>query len=243
YAWAMLRGDRTAYNRRGLLLGMLVGGLTIVPQIWWGHHLAQFVAESQPVKLAAMEGQFATERGAPLRLGGIPDPVARTTRWAIEIPGGLSWLSFDDPNAEVKGLDAFPRDEQPNPVLVHIPFQIMVGAGSFLLAAAAAYAVALWRGGERHPLLLWMLLASGPAAFLATEAGWFVTEFGRQPWIIQGVMRVGAGVSNVPGLVASLIAYTAIYLFLLAALVWLLLRLAHHGPAERRAVEEASHAA
>ncbi|MBI4499254.1 MAG: cytochrome ubiquinol oxidase subunit I [Chloroflexi bacterium] len=229
YAGAVLRGHTTAYNRRGLVLGMLVGGLTILPQLVWGDYLARFVAATQPAKLAAMEGQFETERGAPLRIGGIPDTERRETPYAIEIPRGLSWLAFDDPNAEVVGLNAFPPDEQPNPVIVHLSFQAMVGGGFYLLGVAAAWAVATWKRREPRWLLR-LIVAAGPVAFLAIEAGWFVTEFGRQPWIIQGIMKVGPAVSEVPGLTATLIGYSLIYGFLALTLVWLLLRLAAQAP-------------
>ena len=94
-----------------------------------GDMSARFVARNQPVKLAALEGQFRTQRGAPLRIGGLPDPAKETTRYAIEIPRGLSLLAFNDPDAEVVGLSAFPKDERPNPVPVHLAFQVMVACG------------------------------------------------------------------------------------------------------------------
>ncbi|MES4792639.1 MAG: cytochrome ubiquinol oxidase subunit I, partial [Chloroflexota bacterium] len=139
-----------------------------------------------------MEGQYETERGAPLRIGGIP--MDGKTRYAIEIPKLLSFLGYRDFDAEVMGLNAVPPEDRPNELLTHLSFQVMVGAGFALLFIAGWYWVAWWRrrkAGEWLPgrALRWALVAGGFLSFAALQAGWFVTEFGRQPWVARGLLR------------------------------------------------------
>jgi cytochrome d ubiquinol oxidase subunit I len=236
YAVGALKGRRDDYHRRGLAVGLAVGlGLAPV-QILVGDRAAAVVAEHQPVKLAALEGQWETERRAPLRIGGLPDPEREETRFAIEIPGGLSWLAYGDVDAVVEGLREVPPRDRPNTVLVHLAFQAMVAIGFGLLGLGIwAGVVALRR--RRLPGSRWFLraaVAAGPAAFLAIEAGWIVTEVGRQPWIVQNVMRTSEAVTSRPGIGIHLAATIAIYLALAAACAYLLVRLARqpHGAEE-----------
>jgi cytochrome d ubiquinol oxidase subunit I len=177
---------------------------------------ARQVAEHQPIKLAAMEGQFRTERGAPLRIGGWPDEEAETTRYALEIPYGLSFLAFHDPHAVVQGLDSVPRADRPPVHVVHMAFQIMVACGSVLSGVAVLGAFLAWRrrGLPDQRWFLRLLVACGPLGFIALEAGWTVTEVGRQPWIVRGVLRTADAVTPMPGLVVPLVTFTAVYLFL-----------------------------
>ncbi len=230
YAVGMLRGRRDAYHRRGLAVGLTLG-LALAPlQVVVGDWAARFVAERQPVKLAALEGQWQTQARAPLRIGGIPLPGEQKTVFAIEIPGGLSWLAYGDPNAVVRGLSSVPPADRPDTLLVHLSFQAMVASGFGLLA------LGVWAGSarmrrKRLPEGRWFLRAAalaGPAAFLAVEAGWVVTEVGRQPWIVQGYMRTAQAVTSRPGVAWDLAATLVVYTLLGAACVWLLLRLA--GP-------------
>ncbi|HXG68928.1 MAG TPA: cytochrome ubiquinol oxidase subunit I, partial [Blastocatellia bacterium] len=136
HAYLLLRDRHNLFHRHALAIALVVGGVTAVLQPLSGDILAKVVARNQPAKLAAFEGQFQTEQGAPLRIGGIPDEETGTTRYAIEIPYGLSMLAYNDPNATVKGLDAFPRDEWPPVAIVHISFQIMVAAGVAMMGVA-----------------------------------------------------------------------------------------------------------
>ena len=192
--------------------------------------MAKRVAITQPVKLAAFEGQFETETSAPLRIGGVPDENARVTRYAIEVPYALSVLAYGDPNAVVKGLNDFPADQHPPVAIVHISFQIMVACG------VAMMLVALWgswrylRGRRRNhnwlnsKWFLRVLVAAAPLGFIAIETGWTVTEVGRQPWIIYGVMRTSEAVTPMPGLIVPFITFTVLYIFLALVTVFLLLR-------------------
>src|SRR5260221_13178826 len=141
---------------------------------------ARLAAQTQAAKLAAFEGQFKTERGAPLTILGIPDPDAGVTRYGIEIPYGLSILAFHDPNATVTGLLDIPRDQWPPTQIVHPAFDIMVGAGFFMLGVSLLAVFLAWRRRRLadDKLMLWAIVACGPLGFLAIEAGWVVTEVG-----------------------------------------------------------------
>jgi cytochrome d ubiquinol oxidase subunit I len=226
YAIVLLRKPSDAQAALALKVAMLVALATIPLQLVAGDISARFDAHSEPLKLAAAEGQFQTERGAPLRIGGIPDAAAHTTRFAIEIPRVLSFLAFDDLNAEVRGVDAFPALEQPPVLAVHWAFDTMVGSGVALLAIAFWWAVATRFGRrESRGLLVRALIASGVLALIAMEAGWLVTEEGRQPWIVAGFWRTSDAVTTAPALDLAFYGFSIIYAVLAATLVWLLTRI------------------
>jgi cytochrome d ubiquinol oxidase subunit I len=214
-------------HRHALGLALMVGGSAVVLQMVSGHFSASRVHAQQPVKLAALEGQFETQRGAPLRIGGWPDPDAGRTRWALEIPRGLSLLAAHDPSAEIAGLAAFPRGEWPPVRAVHVSFQVMVGSGLLLAATAAAALGLAWRGRWTLPVgrrfLRWTMLVA-PLGFVAMEAGWMVTELGRQPWIVHQVMRTAEAVTPTRGMALSFWAVTGVYLVLAVATAVLLRR-------------------
>jgi cytochrome d ubiquinol oxidase subunit I len=229
YALKTLKGDLFAH--RALRVAMIAALLLAPAQILAGDRSAKFDARVEPEKLAAMEGQFATERGAPLRIGGIPDPAQHRTRFAVEVPKVLSWLAFDDPDATVRGLDSFPQDRIPNPVFVHPAFDIMVGLGTLLALVAVWWAIATRLGrdvGSRR--LLWAIVAMGPAALVAMEAGWLVTEEGRQPWLVRNFFLVSQGVTHATGLTATFVGFTLLYFVLAAMLLWLLIRIDRTPP-------------
>ncbi len=234
HASRLLRDPASDFHRKALALALAVGGAAALLEPLSGDLLARQVALTQPVKLAAMEGQFRTERGAPLRLGGLPDVEARETRHALEIPGALSLLAFHDPQATVRGLEEFPRSDWPPVVVVHLAFQVMVACGSVMALAALAGAGLAWRH-RALPDRRWYLralVACGPLGFVALEAGWTVTEVGRQPWIIQGVMRTSEAVTPVPGLLLPLLATSLLYLLLGFVVLELLRRQVLASPVE-----------
>ena len=221
------RAPALEFHRKALSIAIAVGGIAAFLQPLSGDLSAKHLAHAQPVKLAAMEAHWETEVWAPLRIGGWPDEAAEETRYSIDIPGGLSFLSFMDPRAEVRGLKEVPRDERPPVTVVHIAFQLMVGAGFGMMATAALFGGMAWRRREL-PLdkrLLRVVVASGPLGFLALEAGWVVTEVGRQPWIIHGVMRTSEAVTPMPGLAVPFVAFSVLYLVLGVAVVVLLRRI------------------
>lgn len=225
YATGWLRGRRDAYHRSAINVAMAVGAVAALLQPISGDFLAKFVFQTQPAKFAAMEGQFVTQTHAPLRIGGLPDVQTGRTRLAIEIPAMLSVLAGYSPGTEVKGLNDIPRDNWPPVEITHIAFQIMVGLGMFLLAVSAWYWVGRWRGGEDvlgGRALPLAIVVGGPMGFIALQAGWFVTEVGRQPWVIQGILRTSASVTPAAGVVQVLYGFTAMYIVLGATVVWLL---------------------
>ena len=229
YAVALLRGHRETYYKRGLLLPMVLGTIVAPVQAFIGDLSAKTVAQLQPAKLAAMEGLFLTTKNAPETLLGFADPATQQTYFAIRIPGLLSFLAHGDVNSTVKGLDAFPRDLWPNATIVHLAFDLMVGTGILMILLPIWFWLLYLRRGRTVPysrLMLWTAVLTGPLAFIALEAGWMVTELGRQPWIIQGVMRTSQGVTQVPGAGFYLfVVFVSVYLVLAVALVGLLLRL------------------
>jgi cytochrome d ubiquinol oxidase subunit I len=232
YAWQLLRGARDEYNRSALIIAIVVGSVAAVLQPATGDWLAKFVFQTQPVKFAAMEGQFKTQRYAPLRIGGWPDTKAETTRYAIEIPGGLSYLAAHDRAAEVPGLDRVPKSDWPNVEITHLAFQVMVGAGTLLTAVSIWFWIALMSGGRaiaERRMLLSAVVITAPLGFIGLEAGWFVTEVGRQPWIIQHVLRTSDAVTPAAGVPTMFFAFSSLYLLLGTTVVVLLRRIAAAG--------------
>ncbi len=232
HALGMLRDRESAFHRAALGIALVVGGGAALLQPISGDFSARNAARNQPVKLAAMEAHFHTQRGAPLLLGGIPDVEAGVTRHAVEVPRGLSLLAFHDPQAEVRGLLAFPRATWPDPLRVHLAFQVMVGLGSAMALVAAVGAASFLRR-RRLPDARWFLRAvalAGPAGFVALEAGWMVTEWGRQPFTVWGVMRTAESVTPVPGLAVPFWGFLALYLLLGAVTATLLVRQIVHAP-------------
>jgi cytochrome d ubiquinol oxidase subunit I len=224
YAFFALRGRRDDRTLLGLKLAMGMAAIAIPLQILAGDISAQAVAEAQPAKFAAMEAQRETQRGAPLRIGGIP--VDGETKYAIEIPNMLSFLGFRDLDAEVTGLEAFPANERPNEALVHLLFDVMVGTGLAMLGVAGWY---WWRQRRKRgsPPGRWLLRAialAGVLSFVATEAGWMVTEFGRQPWVVHGFLRTEDAATDREGILPFFILFTALYVVILVALIVALLK-------------------
>jgi len=232
HAYKLLRDRENLFHRHALSIALAVGGAAAVLLPVSGDFNARFIARDQPVKLAAMEGQFRTERGAPLRIGGIPDEDKETTRVAIEIPYGLSLLAFHDAGAEVKGLSAFPRADRPDPLPVHIAFQIMMACGS-ALAVVSLFAAGFslrGRGKLFRPRFLRAVVFSSPLGILAVEAGWTVTEMGRQPWAIRGVLRTADATTPVAGLLLPFAFFSVLYLALAVSAAWLLRREVAQSP-------------
>lgn len=223
HAWLLLRGRAPDLNRKALRIAMVFGATASLLQPFAGHFAGERVAELQPAKLAAMEGHFETRTRAPLTVGGIPDPETRTMQWGVEIPGLLSLLAHRDLDAEVIGLDRFPREDWPPVVITHVAFQVMVGIGSLLALLGLLW---FWfvRKGEGPRWYLWTLVLCAPLGMVAIEAGWVVTEVGRQPWIIYGILRTKDAVTPVPGMVYHFYLFLVLYLTLAAATVWLLWR-------------------
>ena len=235
HAFLLLFDPTDAFHRRALSIALLVGAPAAMLQPISGDISARQVAARQPVKLAAMEAHFETMRGAPLTVGGWPDVDAGEVRYAIKIPYGLSLLAFHDPNATVKGLKDFPREDWPNVPIVHLAFQIMVALGTYLALVSLWVGWTALRGRNlvANRRLLQAVVLGSPMGFIAIEAGWTVTEVGRQPWIIHGVLRTADAVTPMPGLIVPFLLFTLLYCFLGVIVVWLLYRqIIHPTPTE-----------
>lgn len=226
HALMLLRHPGSSVFRKALAVTLSVACVTALIQPLVGDIAARAIAEHQPMKLAASEAHFKTGPAAPLYLGGIPDAEKGEVSYAIKIPAGLSILAFHDPNAVVKGLDTVPRDEWPPVTSVHLSFQVMVITGSAMALLAVISAILAWRkkGLPDSRIFLWTVVASSPLGIIAMEAGWLVTELGRQPWIVYGIMRTKDAVTPFPHLAAPFWMFTLVYLFLGGAVVYLLLR-------------------
>ncbi len=191
--------------------------------------------EYQPAKVAAMEGHFETRKGAPLILFGLPDMEAAETKYAIGIPKLGSLILKHDLDGEVTGLDAFPREDWPNVPVVFWSFRIMVGIGMLMILYGLAGAVHFFRKRlfEYRWYHRWAVLM-GPLGFVAVLAGWFVTEVGRQPWLVTGLLRTSDVASPIgaPGVAGSLLAFIVVYLTVFAAGTFYILRLMGRTPEE-----------
>ena len=213
YAAGLLRQRNDAVHRRGLMLGMAMAATAIVLAGITGDTSARFVYQAQPAKFASLEGVYANTRCAPVSVGGIAVDSQHRVVGAVQIPCLLSLLAAFDPNAEVRGLDTFPPGDRPNSAVVHLSFDSMVGFGLAIgLVAALFWALVIYR--RRVPLrrpLLWAVVAAGPASVIAMESGWFVTEFGRQPWIVYEILRTSEAVTTAPALGLTFVIFFAIY--------------------------------
>jgi cytochrome d ubiquinol oxidase subunit I len=226
HAFLLLKDPTNAFHRRALEIALIVGAPAAVLQPISGDLSARQLAVHQPVKLAAAEALFRSQRGAPLSLGGWPDVARRELPFAIPVPHALSLLAFHDPDALVKGLDTVPEDEWPNVRAVHLAFDVMVALGSYLALVALWAAWLAWRRTDlaHHRGLMRALALATPFGFVAVEAGWMVTELGRQPWVIYGVMKTRDAVTPMPGLVVPFVTFTLLYCLLGSMVVWLLYR-------------------
>jgi cytochrome d ubiquinol oxidase subunit I len=229
YRW--LRGDRAAGVTAALRTGVYTAAILIPIQIVVGdlHGLNTF--EHQPAKVAAMEGIWETERGAALRLFAVPDEEARTNHYEIAIPKLGSWILTHSVDGEIKGLNEF-KDGHPPVAPVFYAFRIMVGVGLLMLAVSWIGALQLWRKGEPGRWMARALVAMTFSGWVALVAGWYTTEIGRQPWLVQGVLRTAEAVvqtATPPMVATSLAMYLTLYALLLSSFIYVLFYLARRA--------------
>ena len=229
YRW--LRGDRAPNVLAALRTGVTIAAILIPVQIFVGDQHGLNTLEHQPAKIAAMEGIWETERHAPLRLFAIPDEAARTNHYEILIPELASWILTHSADGEIKGLNAF-QGNHPPVAPVFFAFRIMVGMGLLMLAVSWLAAWQLWRRGEPGRWLARGLVAMTFAGWVATVAGWYTTEIGRQPWLVSGVLRTAdatAPTVTAPMIGLSLSMYLALYAFLLATFIFVVFHIARRA--------------
>ena len=216
----------------GVIVGVIAAILQMAPT---GDIQGKMVAQHQPATLAAMEGLFVTQEGAPLAILGQPDIQKRKLDNPLEVPAMLSFLTYKSWSAQVRGLDTFPPDQWPDAiVLLYYSYHVMVGLGTIFIAVMGLSALLLWRNKLFETRwMLWLLMLSAPLPYIANTAGWMTAELGRQPWLIYGVMRTVHGAS--PRVVAGNVWFTLLGfmgMYTLLAILWLFLvyREIEHGP-------------
>ncbi|HXR10893.1 MAG TPA: cytochrome ubiquinol oxidase subunit I [Gaiellaceae bacterium] len=226
YAWGRLRGRFGRYERTALAIPLTVALLASLAQVVVGDWAGRDVAKTQPVKLAAIEGVGRTTTGAPLHVLGWYSHGK--VEYGIRIPKLLSFLAYHDTNATVPGLDTVPPRDRPPVNVVRVAFQLMVGIGS-LLALLSVVTLVVRVRRKRLPESVWFyraLVAAGPLSLVALVAGWVVTEVGRQPWVVYGVMRTSQAVTAARGIPVGYGTLVVVYVGLACAVFFILRRLA-----------------
>ena len=235
-AYYLLSGEHTGPARLFVRLGVTVGLVASLCQLWpTGDAEGVQVADLQPAKLAAMEGLFRTSQSVGIVLIGQPNVQTQTIDNAIEVPSVLSFLTYRAWTAEVKGLDAFPRDQWPDAIaLLYYAYHIMVGLGTLFILAMLIAGFWLWRGRlwTAH-WALWMLLLATPFPFLANTAGWMTTELGRQPWLVYALIRTADGTSPLvssANILFTTLGFAGMYTIMSLLYVVVLVKEVGHGP-------------
>ena len=226
HAYLILKGKNVNFHKEAFKISAVMAIVAALLAPLSGDVSAKSVAERQPIKLAAMEAHFKTEKSAAFVLGGIPDEENMKLDYALKIPGVLSFLVHSDFNTEVKGLEEFPRDEWPPVAIVHYAFQIMIAFGMLMMAIAVIFLIAHFfkKDWLSKRWFYKMFMIATPFGYIALEAGWTVTEVGRQPWIIYGIMRTVDSITPMPGIQYSFYIFTFVFITLSIILVFLMNR-------------------
>ncbi|MDB5062812.1 MAG: cytochrome ubiquinol oxidase subunit [Mucilaginibacter sp.] len=226
HALMIVRKMNINFHQKAFRIAAVFGVVASILQPLSGDISAKMVAKRQPAKLAAMEAHFKTEEYSPLIIGGIPDVKNKKVNYALELPGLLSFMVHDNFKTPVKGLDQIPEKDQPPVAVTHYSFQLMVALGMLMMTIGVVYFIALIKKRDwfNKDWFLRLFIAATPIGFIAVEAGWTVTEVGRQPWIIQGIMRTKDAVTPMPGIGYSFYLFTAVYLTLSIVVIFLLYR-------------------
>jgi cytochrome d ubiquinol oxidase subunit I len=226
HALMIYRKRNIEFHTRAFKIAIVFAAVAAILQPLSGDLSAKRAGRQQPAKLAAMEALFHSQNYAPLVIGGIPDTASKKVNYGIEIPGLLSFLTYDNFKQKVKGLDSIPVNDQPPVAVTHYAFQVMVMAGMAMMFAGVLYLIAtlkmrkwLFKGW-----FLKLFIVATPLGFIAVEAGWTVTEVGRQPWIIQGVMRTIDSLTPMPGIQYTFYLFSFVYFTLSLAVIFLLWR-------------------
>jgi cytochrome d ubiquinol oxidase subunit I len=226
HAMMILRRKNINFHTRAFKIAVIFAAIAAILQPFSGDKSARYVGQRQPAKLAAMEALYYTGNSVPLIIGGIPDNKNKKVNYAIEIPGLLSFMVNRDFHSTVKGLDRILPEDQPPVAITHYAFQVMVGLGMLMMLIAFIYLSGVifqkkWRNSK---WVLRLFVFAIPTGFIAVEAGWTLTEVGRQPWILQGIMRTSEAVTPMPGIIYTFYLFTAVYISLAFAVIFLLYR-------------------
>lgn len=226
HAYHYYKGNFPAFHKSAFRIALAIGAIAAFLQPISGDISAKDIAKRQPAKLAAMEAHYHTESKASLIIGGIVDEEAETVRYAIKLPGFLSFLAHNNFNEEVIGLDQIPKDERPPVAITHYSFQVMVACGMLMMLVGFIFIISRWKYAHilEKKWFLKLVILCTPLGFIAVEAGWMVTELGRQPWIIYGIMKTKDALTPMPGIKYSFYLFAGIYLLLSVMVTWLMNR-------------------
>jgi len=243
-AYYLLARRQTAFGERLVRAGVIVGiCASLIAVFPTGDRNSADVTRDQPVKLAAMEGLFKTTQGAPLAILGMPDTQHESLIDPLYVPDVLSFLAYGNFRANVKGLSSYPKDVRPPVELTYYAYHVMVGLGTIFVGIMALSVLLLWlRRLTRARWMLWALMLAMPFPYIANEAGWMVTEVGRQPWIVYGLMRTAQAPSpTVAGgeTIFTTIGFAGMYFLLGVIFILLTLREIGLGPEHEEALAPA----
>ena len=236
-AYHLIRKSHEGFFKKSFVLGATVGLIFSVFTAVEGHLHGNHMSLIQPTKLAAMESHWDTGTNVPIYLLSWPGKDGNVIE-ALPVPGALSFLAYNDVNAEVKGLNDFPEADRPPVLLTFLSFRIMVGIGT-IMPLLALFGWVMRNKLQDYPLYLKVMLLAIPLPYIAMEAGWVLAEVGRQPWIVYGLMRTSDAVSPVgSGEVGfTLVLMSLLYTLLGAAGIWLMIRLAKKGPEDNSPIQ------
>lgn len=238
-AFRLLKGSNHIYHKKALFLTMKIGLIFSIASAVIGDFSGKYLAKYQPEKLAAAEWHFETEEGAPLILYGVLEN--EEVKYALKIPFALSILAHSAPNAEVIGLDQFPEDEVP-PLYIHYLFDVMVTIGMWMTLLSLVYLVGTWKKWRftSSRWFHWLIVLGGPLSVLAIEAGWWLDEVGRQPWILRGVMRTKEAATTSGQVDFMLLLFAGLYLILGIGSIVVLMRMFRKNTVEQELSDRAA---
>jgi len=236
-AWHLLRKSNEAFFKKSFALGATVGLIFSIFTAVEGHLHGNHMSLVQPTKLAAMESHWETGTNVPIYLLAWPGKDGNAVQ-ALPVPGALSFLAYNDFNAEVKGLNDFPEEDRPPVAITFVSFRLMVGIGT-LMPLLALFGWVMRNKLTDFPLYLKAMVFAIPLPYIAIQAGWVLAEVGRQPWIVYGLMRTRDAVSPVSGAAVgfTLVLMCLLYTLLGAAGIWLMIRLAKKGPEDHSPIQ------
>ncbi len=234
-SYYILKNKHLEFAKKAFIPALVLGAINAYLILLAGHHQAIVVSKHQPAKLAAFEGHFKTsDEGTPFYIFGIPSEKEKVVKYPIKIPGLLSFLVHFDFNKPVKALDQFPEEDTPPVILSFFTFHIMAGLGVFFIVLTTFATFLLWKGTIfNHKWLLWIFTFSLPLPYIANMTGWIAAEVGRQPWIVQGLLRTNDAVSksvSASQVLASTIMFTSIYTVLFLLYIYLVKEKISKGP-------------
>jgi cytochrome d ubiquinol oxidase subunit I len=232
----LLKKKHFDFATRSLKVGLWVASISLILQLISGGSSAEGVAVNQPAKFAAIEGLYKTERGVGLSIFGLPDSKEQAMKWNIKIPKLLSIMAFGDPDAEITGLDKYPRGDWPNVAVVFQTYHLMIFMWVLMTATIVFALYAQWRKKLYDgSLILKALVVSAIYPQIGNQAGWVTAEMGRYPWIVQDHLRISEGLSKsvtANQVFSSIIMFGFVYTCLFVLFVYLLNEKFQHGPVE-----------